>query len=91
VLSSDFFQSMCLRKIICLFSNFSALFIPDTIDCVNRCLKICTNGTNKCFYFEFLIVFSFQLFIGTMLAMAVFSFPCRNSGEEEVQMISWLV
>jgi len=35
-----------------------------------------------CFYFESLIVFSFKLFIGAMLAMVVFSFPCRNSAEE---------
>jgi len=46
---------------------------------MNRCWNICTNNKmNKCFLFEFLIVFISMLFIAAMLAMTVFSFLCSS-------------
>jgi len=40
------------------------------------------NRRYKCFYIEFLIVFSFELFFAAMWAMTVILFLCWDTAEE---------
>jgi len=49
---------MRVKKTCSPFSNFSAVFNPQTIGYMNGCLKICTMATNKSFYFQFPIIFT---------------------------------